>query len=81
MSEQPWNQELGRPDETDPRKRLREAMAGSRLAGGGDCLQTVAKVPAGRASLVCALNVRMGREAAVAAARALCPFPPQAASR
>ena len=32
MSEQPWNQRLGRPDETDPRKRLREAIAGSRLA-------------------------------------------------
>ena len=33
MSEQPWNQGPGRPDETDLRKRLREAMAGSRLAG------------------------------------------------
>ena len=33
MSVQPWNQGPGRPDETDLRKRLREAMAGSRLAG------------------------------------------------
>ena len=33
MSQQPWNQGPGRPDETDLRKRLREAMAGSRLAG------------------------------------------------
>jgi hypothetical protein len=33
MSEQPRNQGLGRPDETDPRKPFREAMAGSRLAG------------------------------------------------
>jgi hypothetical protein len=33
MSAQPWNQGPERPDETDLRKRLREAMAGSRLAG------------------------------------------------
>ena len=33
MSEQPWNQGPGRPDETGLHKRLREAMAGSRLAG------------------------------------------------
>jgi len=33
MSGQPWNQWPGRPDETDLRERLREAMAGSRLAG------------------------------------------------
>jgi len=33
MSVQPWNQGPGRPDETDLRKRLREAMAGSRSAG------------------------------------------------
>jgi hypothetical protein len=33
MSEQPWNQVPGRPDETGLRKRRREAMAGSRLAG------------------------------------------------
>jgi hypothetical protein len=44
MSEQPWNQGHGRPNDTGLRKRLREAMAGSRLAG-RDCLQTVAKVP------------------------------------
>jgi hypothetical protein len=33
MSEQPWNQGPARPDETGLHKRLREAMAGSRLAG------------------------------------------------
>jgi hypothetical protein len=33
MSEQPWNQAPGTPDETGLHKRLREAMAGSRLAG------------------------------------------------
>jgi hypothetical protein len=33
MSEQPWNQGPRRPDETGLHKRLREAMAGSRLAG------------------------------------------------
>jgi hypothetical protein len=33
MSAQPWNQGLGGPDETALPKRLREAMAGSRLAG------------------------------------------------
>jgi hypothetical protein len=33
MSKQPWNQGPGRPDETGLHKRLREAMAGSRLAG------------------------------------------------
>jgi hypothetical protein len=32
MSERPWNQGPGSPDGTDLRKRLREAMAGSRLA-------------------------------------------------
>jgi hypothetical protein len=33
MSKQPWHPEPGKPDETGLRKRLREAMAGSRLAG------------------------------------------------
>ena len=33
MSEQPWNQGHGKPDETSLRKRLREATAGLRLAG------------------------------------------------
>jgi len=33
MSEQPWNQAPGTPDETGLSKRLHEAMAGSRLAG------------------------------------------------
>jgi hypothetical protein len=33
MSEQPWNQGPGRPDETGLSKRLHEAIAGSRLAG------------------------------------------------
>ena len=33
MSVQSWNQGRGRPDETDLRKRLREALGGSRLAG------------------------------------------------
>jgi hypothetical protein len=33
MSAQPWNQGPGRPDETGLHKRLREAMAGSHLAG------------------------------------------------
>jgi hypothetical protein len=33
MSEQPWHQGLGRPDETDLRERLREAMAEPRSAG------------------------------------------------
>jgi hypothetical protein len=33
MSEQPWNQEPGRPEETALRKRLRAAMTGSRFGG------------------------------------------------
>jgi hypothetical protein len=33
MSKQPWNQGPGSRDETGLRKRIREAMAGSRLAG------------------------------------------------
>ena len=33
MSVQPWNQGPGRPDETDLRERLREALAESRLPG------------------------------------------------
>jgi hypothetical protein len=33
MSEQPWNQGPGRPDETGLRKHLRKALAESRLPG------------------------------------------------
>jgi hypothetical protein len=33
VSKQLWNQRPGNPDETALRKHLREAMAGSRLAG------------------------------------------------
>jgi hypothetical protein len=33
MSEQPWNHEPGRPEETALRKRLRAAMTGSRFGG------------------------------------------------
>jgi hypothetical protein len=67
MSEQPWNR--------GPEDRVKRVRAGfcarrrpdrfwpNRICGGGNCLRTVAKVPGGRNSLVCRLNVWMGREA------------------
>ena len=52
VSEQPWNRRSKGSGKTGLREGVREAMTGSRLAksrsGGGNCLRTAAKVPAGR---------------------------------